>query len=241
MIKLKPLIPESVNSKGVFKSIFMSGIPGSGKSYTLQKISDGNIQPRIVNTDTFIEYFSKVVGHDINVNGFDLFKDKVKTLTIKQLALFINSVLPLFVDGTSNSLKNLFRREGILKSFGYDTGMIWINPDLDVAIKRAEKRSRSVPVDFIKSVHESLEKNKKYYQSHFKFFMEIDNSDGELTDSVVKKSYVACQNFFMSDVENPIGIEYRDKILKSNGDLIPSVYPDLSSILKSLNGWYGSY
>jgi shikimate kinase len=161
-IHLKSLLPESVRSNGAFKSIFMSGIPGAGKSYVIDHISDGQIQPRIVNTDTFIEYISNEVGYDINSQNYDMFRDTVKTLTAKQLSLYINAVLPLFVDGTSNSARNLFRRDGILKSFGYDTGMIWIETDVEVAIERARKRDRSVPEQFIRKVFSSLSENKDY-------------------------------------------------------------------------------
>jgi len=43
MIKLKSIIEEgiiteSIYDKGVYKCIFFAGIPGSGKSYTSQKI-----------------------------------------------------------------------------------------------------------------------------------------------------------------------------------------------------------
>lgn len=240
-IYLKSLLPESVNSKGVFKAIFMSGIPGSGKSYVISQIKDGNIQPKIVNTDTFIEYISKTVGYDINSKNYDLFKDNVKKLTVNQLALYINAVLPLFVDGTSNSLKNLFRREGILKSFGYDTGMVWINTDLDVAIERASKRARHVPEDFIRQVHESLEKNKEYYQSHFKFFVEIENHSGELDDRVIKSAYTRCREFFNSPIQNPVGVENYNKLIKSSGNLVPTIYKDINSITNVVNGWYGNY
>jgi len=34
---------ESVNDRGIFKAVFFAGIPGAGKSYVLNKISDGGI------------------------------------------------------------------------------------------------------------------------------------------------------------------------------------------------------
>ena len=189
---LKSLIPltESIYDKGLFKSIFFAGIPGSGKSYVISKITDGAVQPRIVNTDKFIEYISNIVGKDINVGPlYDLWRDRVKELTKNQFALYINGMLPLFVDGTSNSAKNLFKRDGILKSFGYDTGMVWIETNVDDAIKRAKTRTREVPEKFIRSVYESLSKNKEYYKSHFRYFHEIPNSDGELTDSIIFSAF----------------------------------------------------
>ncbi len=246
MIKLKNLleknlISESIYDKGLFKAIFFAGIPGSGKSYVLSKIVDGTIQPRIVNTDKFIEYISNQVGMDINVGiMYNLYKDKVKTLTKNQFALYVNGMLPLFIDGTSNSAKNIFKRDGILKSFGYDTGMVWIETNVDQAIERAKKRSREVPEDFIREVHYNLQKNKSYYKSHFKFFHEILNSEGELTDSAILDSYKAVRGFFTSPIENPLGELNLEKAKSSNGYLVPSVYKTISEIQQQLTGWYSN-
>lgn len=60
----KYLLTESINDKGIFKAIFMAGTPGAGKSYVINKINDGKIQPRIVNTDKLTEYFGK--GENVN-------------------------------------------------------------------------------------------------------------------------------------------------------------------------------
>jgi len=56
------IINESINDKGILKSVFMGGTPGAGKSYVLKKITDGNVNPRIVNTDTWTEFLK--VGKD---------------------------------------------------------------------------------------------------------------------------------------------------------------------------------
>lgn len=43
-------LTESINDKGKFKAIFIIGIPGSGKTYTISKLK-GIISPRVINTD----------------------------------------------------------------------------------------------------------------------------------------------------------------------------------------------
>ena len=50
------IISEGINDKGIFKACFMAGTPGSGKSYVISKISDGAIEPRIVNSDKMTEF-----------------------------------------------------------------------------------------------------------------------------------------------------------------------------------------
>jgi len=226
---------ESVRDRGIFKAVFFAGIPGAGKSYVLNNISDGSIMPKVVNTDVYTEYLNKKFGRDIS-GEFDIHADVIKRVTINQLSGYVNGALPLFVAGTSNSASSLFKREGILKSFGYDTGMVYIDTDLEVAIERAKQRDRKVPEEFIRRVYESLNMNREYYRSHFKFFVEVKNSEGELTDKVVMDAYNKVRGFYNSDIDNPIGVDNKGKMV--NGYLVPSVYRGMDSIVRNIRGWY---
>ena len=85
-----------------------------------------------------------------------------------------------------------------------------------------------------------MNKNKEYYRSHFRFFKEIKNSDGELTDNVILQAYRECGQFFREKVENPLGIDNFEKASKSSGYLIPNVYPTIGNIQKILSGWYSN-
>lgn len=60
----KNVITESINDKGILKSCFICGGPGSGKSYVLSTIKSGQVPIRIVNTDIFTEYFGKGTNAD---------------------------------------------------------------------------------------------------------------------------------------------------------------------------------
>jgi predicted ABC-type ATPase len=200
------LVNESINDKGIFKACFMAGTPGAGKSYVITQIKSGSIQPKIVNSDTWTE-FLKVHGND----SWDKFQDKVKILTQKQLVNYLDSILPLWVDGTSSSPPSVFRRQGILKSLGYDTAMVWVNTDLETAKRRAvereEKIGRHVDVDFIEETYTKIAKLKTYYKGQFDLFVEVNNNDGELTDEVILSIYRKMDSFFSKPVENPIGVE----------------------------------
>jgi GTPase SAR1 family protein len=50
-MKFYNYINESINDKGILKSIVMCGTPGSGKSFTISRIKGGDIPIKIVNTD----------------------------------------------------------------------------------------------------------------------------------------------------------------------------------------------
>ena len=226
---------ESVRDRGIFKAVFFAGIPGAGKSYVLSSIGDGSIMPKVVNTDVYTEYLNKKFGRDIS-GEFNIHADVIKRVTVNQLSGYVNGALPMFVDGTSNSASSLFKREGILKSFGYDTGMVYIDTDLEVAIARVKQRDRKVPEKFIRGVYESLNKNREYYRSHFKFFVEVKNSEGELTDEVIMGAYNKVRGFYNSDIENSIGVDSKSKMV--NGYLVPAVYRDMNLIVRNIGGWY---
>jgi len=228
------LLNESIEDKGILKAIFMVGTPGAGKSYVLKKITDGTIDPRIVNTDVFTEFF----GNKKNVD-WDVYGDKIKTLTQKQLVLYLNSLLPLWVDGTSSDPKSLFRRVGILKSIGYDVGLVWVNTPLETALKRNRERERQVPEEFIYSTYDKIEPLKKYYKSEFNKYYEVNNGEGELTDDVINDIFKKIKKFYLDKQINPIGTSLIEnmktnkfKYLSDTGNY------SINELEKLVDSWY---
>lgn len=237
----KLLINESIEDKGILKSCFMAGQPGSGKSFVVSKIKSGSIEPRIVNTDKFTEFIANYLNIDVNDIGsnWKQMGSKAKKLTSSQLALYINSLLPLWIDGTSSNPSSVFRRQGVLKSIGYDTAMVWVNTDLETAIKRNKERDRTVDEDFLIKVHKKISKVKDYYKSEFKYFYEVNNNEGELNNDAILKAYKKVSGFFNSPVENPIGSGLIEK-MKKNGHkyLIDTDEYTLSIIKSYVSNWY---
>ena len=142
-------INESIEDKGILKACFMAGTPGAGKTYTISKVKSGQIEPRMVNTDKWTEFIAQQFGMTPNdiAKDWRAYQAKIKSLSVNQLALYINSLLPLWIDGTSSKPQSVFRRQGILKSIGYDTAMIWVDTNIETAIKRNAQSERSVPED----------------------------------------------------------------------------------------------
>ena len=147
-------------------------------------------------------------------------------------------MLPMFIDSTSNKINRLVYRDGLLKSFGYDTAMVWVNTPLDLALDRIEKRERKVPEEFVRKVYKSMEENIDYYKSHFSLFLEVKNGDGEMTDEAVKDAYRKVSGFFKEEIKNPIGRKNREKAYKTSGYLTPYVFRSLADIKSKLINWY---
>jgi len=231
-MRLEQYITESINDKGIFKAIFMAGSPGSGKSFVRKKLS-GGYEPRVVNTDKFTEFFG----------GWNGFSEKIKLLNNNQLLLYLNSMLPLWIDGTSGNRNNLMTREGLLSGMGYDTGMIWVNTDLDEAVKRAQEREahggRHVDIPWLKETYEKIQKMKSFYMTRFQWFLEVDNNTGQLTDEVVQNLYSKTLPFFGGPVKNPHGQEIINTLKEMGGKYLTDMEEyDMKFIQNRTKAWF---
>ena len=228
-MRLQQYINESINDKGIFKACFMAGTPGSGKSFVISKIKGGDIEPRVVNVDRMNEYLKAFTQEQRNV-----IQDKVNRVTQNQLALYLNGMLPLWLDGTASKVSEVKYRKNALEEFGYDTAMIWVNTSVETAIKRAQKRERKVDPEIIEILYDNIQNNKPLYKSMFPIFVEVNNDDGELTDKVILKVYRKMSGYFNTPVKNPKGKEIIGKGCKY---LIDCGYT-MNDIKSAISGWY---
>jgi len=237
-MKSYEFLDESIEDKGIFKAVFLSGLPGAGKSTVIQKVTDGAVQPRIVNTDRSYEFLLKKNDISADAAAWALFGPQSKVMNSAMLYNYLNSMLPMFVDGTSADTGALLRRSGILESLGYDTMMIWVNIDVEEAIRRAQARERKVDPNFIRHVHDQIEANKQFYKSRFSSnFVEVDNNADNF-NAMEAKTYGIASKHFMSPVQNPIGLKTINKLQESGEKyLVPSIY-DAEYLKKVVGVWY---
>jgi tRNA uridine 5-carbamoylmethylation protein Kti12 len=238
-------LAESIEDKGILKAMFMVAGPGSGKSFIGKQLM-GSIEPRIVNTDKFSrDYFGIAKG------AWDIFStdtpksitDKSKIMTQEQLALNINSMLPLLIDSTSSNTTSLFKRDGILKSVGYETGMIFIKTSLEVARRRNKERltrgEGGVPEDFLETTYNKIAEIEDFYRDNFKTFIVIINEDDNAFDIFLQKRFKEVQKFYASETRNPIGKNVLSTLKQTKGKYISDIEEfnkeRIDSILK---GWY---
>jgi len=231
------LITESINDKGIFKSIWLVGAPGSGKSYTLDKIKLGTIEIKMINIDRFIEYFGKEDPMILVGSSPKHIRSKSQKLTKNQLYLHVNSMLPLAIDGTGAELHTFTRRIGILESLGYDTAAVFINTSLDLALERNAKRQRQVDPQMIIDMFNKIEKNKTVYRAKFGTYIEIENNGVSLDNKVIEHACKVMANYFNSPVSNPTGQEIIEA-MKAKGYKYLSEYMREDYIRKVVDAWY---
>jgi predicted kinase len=237
------LLSESIEDKGILKAMFLAGTPGAGKSYTFRKITDGSIHPRVVNTDRFFEYYGKKLNIklDTDENADNLWKsyeDKIYLLNKESLKNYINSMLPLIIDGTSVSPNNLLLRVGILESLGYDTTMVYIETNLKTALRRNSERARRVPEDFIIKSHELITKSEDFYRNKFQKFFKIKNNDGEFNDEDITEAYRKVGSFFSGPISNPVGKEVIQKLRSEKHKYLCPAIITQHELDSKLDFWY---
>lgn len=243
MITFKDFISESVNDKGIFKAIFVIGLPGAGKSYTISKIN-GLVSPKIVNTDKAGEFLSRKWNKQINSDTWADFKDTAHRITEASLTNYIDGMLPLFVDGTSNDVSNILHRIGILESLGYDVGVAFVQADVKTSIARAkaraEKTGRHVDEDFIMHVHQQNQDNANYLKSKVSFFVTVDNNDDVLDNNDMLEAYKKTQKFFDMPVDNPIGKRFIETLKQTKDKYLTPNLLNKEVLSKKIAGWYKS-
>lgn len=241
MITFKEFLSEGINDKGKFKAIFVIGLPGAGKSYTVKHMS-GGVSPRIVNTDRAGEFLSKKVGKQLNSTTWSEFKDSAHRITKRSLSQYINGMLPLFVDGTSNDVSNILHRIGILESLGYDVGVVFVKASLDTAIARAKERTkksnRDVDEAFIRKVFALNEQNAEYLKGKVRFFKTVMNDGDSLTDVEMQKAYKAAMSFFDSPVNNPIGNRMIEQLKEKKQIMLSPGVISMEMLENKVEGWY---
>lgn len=241
MITFKQFVSESINDKGRLKALFVIGLPGAGKSYTISKLR-GEISPLIVNTDRAAEFLSAKWGEKVSSSTWKDFRDSAHRMTKGSLKNYVNGLLPLFVDGTSNNVSNILHRIGILESLGYDVGVVFVHTSLETAIKRAKQRaastSREVDEEFIKLVYDQNEENAAFLKNKVPFFRKIDNDTDELTNEAMLKAFKQVQKFFEEPINNPVGVRLikqmqENKVKYMSPEIIPMQVLD-----NKIAGWY---
>ena len=232
------MLEEGVYDPGILKAVFMAGGPGSGKSriaadlFYLPREELSSFSPlglKILNSDPAFEMFLKKMGVDpkklseLSPEEFadltlptDSPRQKARALRDKAAEHYMSSRLGLIIDGTGENYEKVEKKKAILNSLGYDTYMVFVNTDLDVALERNSKRSRVLPEELVERAWRRVRRNMGKFQDLFEpdKFRIIDNT---YYDPIPEKIHKAVMRFVNEPVMNPIGKEWiRDQMSHRN-------------------------
>ena len=219
-------VEEGVDDPAIFKAIFLAGGPGSGKSFTVGKTGLGALGFKLVNSDSAFEKAIEKAGGVMepefifSPKGQEV-RAKAKSLTSKQMNLYIQGRLGLVIDGTGKDYEKIKKQAIKLKEIGYDVGMIFVNTDLETAVKRDSMRSRTLGPKQVKIMWDDVQKNIGKFQSLFKNnFVIVDNSEGANWQKATTDAYKKMSKFANATPRNKIA---RDWIKQQLGEVYEDV------------------
>lgn len=241
-LESEQLVLDSINDKGRFKAVFITGIPGAGKSYTAKSLS-GSIAPAMVNIDRPTEFIVKKDKVKSTGDNWDeIFNDRATRMTLEALYHQINGIRPLFIDGTSNDGDAIMHRADLLERIGYDVGMIFIDTPVEVAKRRAAAREqttgRAVDVEYIDKVYAASLENRPTFEARFDFFKVYSNGIDNMDNSTMNTLFKKTEGFFTEPLKNTTGIKAIQAMEEAKASyLVPAVYTEerLKSMVQT---WY---
>ena len=210
MKSFKTFLDEGVNDPAIFKAIFLAGGPGSGKSFIVGKTGLTSMGYKVVNSDDAFEAAMKKAGMEMDpenifsVKGQEI-RGKAKALTGKRQARYIEGRLGLVIDGTGKDPDKIVTQAKQLIKLGYDVAMVFVNTDLDTAIKRDAARKRTIGEVEATKYWKEVQRNIGRYQQLFgkNNFLVVDNSEGKDYQAETLRAYRDATKFTNKAPDNP--------------------------------------
>ena len=211
---------EGLQDPNIFKAFFLAGGPGSGKSYVVGKTTGGTGLVT-VNSDNAFETMLAKEGLSMKMpkdetEARDVVRKRAKALTGKKKEGLIAGRMGLIIDGTGKDHGKIIKQSISLKQIGYDTHMIFVNTNLDVALERNANRDRSVPEAIVVSSWKDVQNNLGKFSAHFKGNLVIvDNNDAG--EDVFVQVFKQIRGLLRKPVKSPIAKQWVEMEMKSRG------------------------
>tara|TARA_B100000965_G_scaffold29825_1_gene22074 strand:- start:14822 stop:15520 length:699 start_codon:yes stop_codon:yes gene_type:complete len=193
-------VSEGPNDPHIFKAIFLAGGPGSGKGFVVKNLMGGDSTGlRIVNSDDVYEKLASIAKPEpldlkdpevvASPQGQEA-REKAKKITQMRQGNYLNGRLGLIIDGTAKDVEKTRRQKDELESLGYDTMMVFVNTNLDMAQERNKQRDRQLPDEMVMKMWHAVQDNLMKFQQVFgnQNFYLVDNSGG-LEDPSRKENF----------------------------------------------------
>jgi len=249
-------LTEGINDKNILKALFVVGVAASGKSTLSTPLK---FYAKHIDVDYPIEYYSEKYDLDLSkegtVEGKRRAREIGKRITSEELINYVEGMLPMVINVVGDDIEKTKARIKMLRDFGYDVGLVYINADIEGALKRVATRRygkagdkhRHISPEHVYDSYRKLIMNAKHYQDMLfdrvqgnqellDFYTQIKNN-GIIDDETIKKVHKQAEAFFNSPVKNPKGQEIikelKDKKKKTLTDIISK-----SDIIDRLRKWF---
>ena len=226
---LRVELVEGINDPGILKAVFLSGGPGSGKTYVAkglfgipERLNISQTGMKMVNSDKELKYLLNKFGFGTNLDAlpdevfsnltnpkdpkYSGLRSFAKDLTAERRRLYQNGRLGMIIDGTGDDFKKISMEKAELEKIGYQTYMIFVNTTLEVALQRNELRDRVLPKSIVSDSHKEVNRNIGAFQGLFgsSNFMIVDNNEYKTEDQAKKRFKMLVRQGLGKFVKSPI-------------------------------------
>jgi hypothetical protein len=189
-------------NRGLFKAIFVTGGPGSGKDIIIR------------------ESIPEARAVELNANqAYDYLADKQKlsekTSDFRREA--IRNRGPLIINGPADSIDKINYIKEELEDLGYSSMMIFVNTTNEVSQERNTKLSRMMVESIRYDKWTQAQKNKNLFAESFDNFVQIDNTGSlESIEEDITQTYLNIHNFIEGRTYGDVSLSWLEKHGKLN-------------------------
>jgi len=171
-------LDEGIHDPGIFKAVFVAGPPGAGKDTVINALGLPATGLKMQDIDRTMYFLRKAKGQltgNIQNPTDAEYKDSLRT-TLNRQRILQQSMLGLLINTTGRDAEHLLQLNRELKKFGYDTFMVFINAEHDVASSRISNREqhgknpwdrRKVDQTYFNDAYQKSRQNADFYALSF--------------------------------------------------------------------------
>lgn len=203
-------------NRGLFKAIFVTGGPGSGKDIIIR------------------EAIAESKSVELNsVQAFDLLMDKQKlsekTTDYRREA--IRNRGPLIINGPADDHTRIITIREELEEFGYETVMVFVDTTNEASKERNEKLTKSISESVRYDKWQLAQTSKEAYRQNFSNFIDFNNSSTfEEIQEDITDTYGKINRFIEDKNYNEIAFSW----LESRGKInITSLFKENENVKKN--------
>jgi predicted kinase len=172
--------------RGMFKAIFVTGGPGSGKDVVLRE-AIAEARAVELNSVQAIEYLND--------------KQKLSERTSDYRREAIRNRSPLIINGPADNQESILRIKEELEELGYDTLMVFVDTTNEASRDRNEKLTKMIAESVRQDKWNQAQQSKDSYNKVFDNFVHFDNSASlEDIEEAITDTYQTI-NMFIEDKE----------------------------------------
>jgi len=187
--------------RGIFKAIFVTGGPGSGKDIVIREaISESRIVE--LNFVQAIDYLGD--KQKLSEQSKDFRREAIRNRG------------PLIINGPADDNEKIAHIKEQLEELGYETQMVFVDTSDDASKERNSLLSRMMVESVRQDKWAKSQRNTKYFTEAFKCFVPFDNT-GDITskEQDIHKVYESTNEFLDSRLTNETATDWLSRNHKS--------------------------